>query len=317
MIAIPIEKADKIILDFKDDIDSYKTEILDKLVSFRVTLADSQLAYVDLLIEFIRDLDGLRAKKKIISQKKAEFDNIYNKANTSLKEWKSFKDSLIYRLGYSDRRGDFYPKYFKKIGIKSCVFCNSQLCVTVSSKKNELIAKFQVDHYLNKSEYPCFSVSLFNLYPVCASCNLKKGIHKIDFDLYVDSKDIKKSNYSFQLEDIDASVAKYLLDRKSENLSIKFIEPTPPIGHKSFNEVFSIEGIYETQKDLAEELILKAEIYTKSYKETLVKSFKEIFSNTNITNRIIIGNYAEENEIHNRPMAKFTQDIAKQLGLLD
>ena len=65
-----------------------------------------------------------------------------------------------------------------------------------------------------------------------------------------------------------------------------------------------------------EELILKAEIYTKSYKETLVNSFGKIFSNVSITNRIIIGNYSAEDEIHNRPMAKFTQDIAKQLGLI-
>lgn len=316
MIAIPIEKVDEIIIDFKDKIDSYKTEILIKLEFFRDSLINSERDYVNHLIDFIDNSDGLRAKKNIISSKKQEFDDIYKKDDATLVEWKSFKDKLIYRLGYSDRRGDFYPKYFQRIGIKSCVFCNSQLCVTVNSKKNELIAKFQVDHYLNKSDYPCFSVSLFNLYPVCSSCNLKKGIHKIDFDLYINSKDIKQSNYCFQIKDKDASVAKYLLDKKCEDLSIVFTEPPIPIGYKSFNEVFSIEGIYNTQKDLAEELILKAEVYTKSYKETLVKSFDKIFSNTSITNRIIIGNYSEEDEIHNRPMAKITQDIAKQLGLI-
>jgi len=32
--------------------------------------------------------------------------------------------------------------------------------------------------------------------------------------------------------------------------------------------------------------------------------------------RFLIGNYTEPKEIHKRPMAKFQQDIAEQLGLL-
>lgn len=88
-------------------------------------------------------------------------------------EEKPFRDKLIEKMGYKKRRSDFYPKYFQKLGVKACVYCNSQLTVTVNSyeykkdgsiKQDEVKEKFQVDHYLPKSEYPCFSISLFNLF---------------------------------------------------------------------------------------------------------------------------------------------------------
>jgi hypothetical protein len=36
-----------------------------------------------------------------------------------------------------------------------------------------------------------------------------------------------------------------------------------------------------------------------------------------LSNRLIVGNYARESEIHIRPLAKFKQDIAKQIGLIE
>jgi len=316
MIAIPIENVDNIIVHFSESINDQKNNILIKLNNYANNLDGSKENYVRLLIDFFENSNGLIAKKDVLIQKRIEFDNICRSNDFEAKDWKKFKDKLLNLLGYSIRRGDFFPEYFHKIGIKSCVFCNSQLCVTVNSKRNKLIAKFQVDHFLNKNDYPCFSVSLFNLYPVCGSCNLKKRNHEIDFDLYVNSKDILGSNYKFQIKDIDASVGKFLLDRNINNIKIEFIEPVVPVLYKQLNDVFSIEGIYDTQKDIVEELILKAEVYKQSYKKTLIESFPEIFNSGNITNRLIVGNYCDENEIHKRPMAKFQQDIAKQLGLI-
>lgn len=64
------------------------------------------------------------------------------------------------------------------------------------------------------------------------------------------------------------------------------------------------------------ELIQKKEIYTESYKQHLAKQFKDLFKDESIINRLIIGNYDTVEDIHKRPMAKFTQDIARQLNLI-
>ena len=105
-----------------------------------------------------------------------------------------------------------------------------------------------------------------------------------------------------------------------DKIEIIFKDPSKPdrettvVG--SFQDTFDIEGIYETQKDLVEELILKATVYDASYRESLVKSFPELFTDASLSNRFFLGTYTEPEDIHKRPMTKFTQDIAKQLGLM-
>ena len=74
---------------------------------------------------------------------------------------------------------------------------------------------------------------------------------------------------------------------------------------------------YNTQKDLAAELIIKSKIYNDSYKKMLMNTFNKLYGkNPMMFKRIIVGNYTERNEIHKRPMSKFTQDIARQLKLI-
>ena len=243
-----------------------------------------------------------------------------------------FRNKILETLDYTDLRSKFYPKYFKQLGIKSCVYCNSQLTVSINSTEHYLTkkrrthktkitvkAKFQVDHYLPKSDYPFLSISLFNLYPVCGSCNNCKSDKSLSFELYSsDASLTTKSLYSFELK--KGSVANYLLKKNIEEIETLFNDPEKTnrlsTVEGSLTDTFDIEGIYATQTDLVEELILKAQIYNSSYKDTLIKSFPHLFTSASLANRVIIGNYCDPEEIHLRPMAKFTQDIAQQLGLI-
>lgn len=229
-----------------------------------------------------------------------------------------FKNHLISLMGYEKLRSDetsaLFPKFFRELGIKVCVYCNSQLTVSVEDVNRKVVARFQVDHFVDKASYPCFSISFFNLYPVCASCNNKKGNKDVGFLLYTD-EDYKTldSEYKFILDDV--SIAKYRISRKVKDLLVTFNDN----GHR-LDEVFAIEGIYETQKDLAAEIIVKSEIYNETYKSSLQASFNKLYgkgkSSMNFS-RFIVANYAEPREIHNRPMSKFTQDIARQIGLIE
>ncbi len=229
-----------------------------------------------------------------------------------------FKDYLISLMGYeklrSDKTSPLFPKFFRELGIKVCVYCNSQLTISAEYQNKKVVARFQVDHFIDKASYPCFSISFFNLYPVCASCNSKKGNKEVKFLLYTDEEfKALHSEYKFVLDDV--SIAKYRISRKVNNLVITFDDN----GHK-LDEVFAIEGIYNTQKDLAAEIIVKSEIYNESYKRSLQSSFDKLYgkgkSSMNFS-RFIVGNYTEQSEIHNRPMSKFTQDIARQIGLIE
>ena len=163
-----------------------------------------------------------------------------------------------------------------------------------------------------KSEYPCFSISFFNLLPVCGPCNGKKSANAVDFKVYSDDfKDLKSSPFQFQLK--KKSIVSYRVNGVQDKLEIEFLDPLD----KGFNKSFDIKGIYDTQKDLAEELVLKSLIYNENYLRSLQKSFKKLYPDKiPMVERLLVGNYTKTKDIHKRPMSKFTQDIAKQLKLI-
>jgi 5-methylcytosine-specific restriction endonuclease McrA len=229
---------------------------------------------------------------------------------------KTLKQFILQALNYSSLRSSFYPKYFKSIGIKSCVYCNSQLSITAIKSKGVYSAKFDVDHYHSKDSYPFLSISLFNLYPACSSCNRAKSNNEIEFELYTnDFNRTIESNYKFKLSPYSKS--KYLTTRDSKDIDFTFSEPIySNAGVKKFNEVFHIEGIYETQDDLIEELIIKSQIYNKSYLKILKDNFRKLSLNPELFKRTLIGNYTKDKDIHKRPMSKLVMDIAKDLGLI-
>lgn len=276
-----------------------------------IVLTAAQTNYLNLLRVHFTEI--VKAKPDRLKYFKTRFESIISGENMrTLGLNKHFKNELIKRLGYSELRSEHYPKHFTNTGIKACIYCNAQLAISAESKGKKRIAKFQVDHYYPKSEYPCFSISYYNLYPSCGPCNGRKSSKPIEFDLYSNDPDnLKTSKFTFELD--RRSIVKYRINGITEELKIKFNDPKK-IG---FNDSFDIEGIYETQKDLAEELVLKSIIYDKSYLKQLQESFKVLYpEKVPIAGRLVSGNYTDEKDIHKRPMAKFTQDIAKQLKLI-
>ncbi len=76
------------------------------------------------------------------------------------------------------------------------------------------------------------------------------------------------------------------------------------INYKNFSY-----GIYATQLDVVEELIIKRTVYNESYKGTLIKAFPKLFNRSNLSERVLLGNFTSPADIHKRPLAKFMQEI--------
>jgi hypothetical protein len=194
------------------------------------------------------------------------------------------------------------------------VYCNAQLAVSIERENDTISARFQIDHFYPQSSYPCFSISFFNLYPVCGPCNNIKREQPADFKLYSDDIVPLKSPYLFILD--ETSKLDFLRSGKIEDIQISFSEPPASGNGNLLQQLFDIQGIYNTQKDIAQELILKARSSPKSYKEGLNASLPGLFQSPEMINRLLVGNYTEEINIHKRPMAKFMMDLARQLGML-
>lgn len=226
---------------------------------------------------------------------------------------KALKDFIIEALAYKKLRSSFYPKYFSGLNVKACVYCNSQLTVTINKTKNVFKARFDVDHYQPKDTHPFLAISLFNLYPVCASCNRAKGTRQVSFELYSKIPKVK-SDFAFKLDPL--AKTRYLTNYNSNDIAFKFLEPSPKPGHKTLQEVFNIQEIYEAQKDLLEELIIKSLMYNQTYKDQLRKTFSKLSLTDKLFERVLVGNYVDDKDINKRPLSKIMMDVARDLKII-
>jgi hypothetical protein len=252
-----------------------------------------------------------------------EFDKILTNNHLALTIRKnkniSFHEAVVYALRYEDLREKEFLQFLNFIDIKTCVYCNLQSTLVIEPKYynkkkkavKKTLAKLQLDHFHPKSQYPFLATSLFNLYPTCANCNLAKGNKKSLFKLYTTTADLDVFNFRLS----DKSVLRYWLSLKKENLDVSFNCSDQKL-LKNHNDLFQIQALYDTQMDVAEELLLKAKANPKIYRKILQKEFGQLFKDPSIIDRLLLGNYSKPDDINRRPMAKYSQDIAKQLKLI-
>lgn len=325
MIAVHIEKVRSVCKHFSVELlDQHKKALIALELLLNGTTDRKDKLYVYLVYRLFRDNKDLiaatpdelkRFEKKIGVVPIEKYTSIPKDKKKQPKEKERNSQiwhEIVKALNYEGLRKTFYPKYFSLLGIKSCVYCNAQYTLSVEKEKGVYSAKFDVDHYRSKSNYPWQCISLFNLYPCCTSCNRVKNSSVIDFQLYSDDRSVvSKSGFRFSLSPL--SKAKYLTTKDVEDIEINFEEPSSKSEH---DKKFNIRAIYATQKDLAEQLIVSSQMYDDANRKLLSENFKKLKISPDVFNRVILGTYSAEKDIHRRPMSKFMQDIARDLGIL-
>lgn len=236
---------------------------------------------------------------------------------------KKFYQLVVEAMGYDDVQEKIFPKYIKKMGIKSCVYCNAQYAIS-SKKTNSRVAytsTYTIDHHFPKSQYPHLACSFFNLYPCCSKCNQFKGNRAPIFELYVENLNakvnkIKRDPFVFHLD--NRSFVKYSMSGDAEDLKI-LLNPrvgTPITELEKYNNYFHINDLYDNYKDTVEEVIWKYRMYNKAGRKALQDAFSPILPHLEDFNRFILGNYDKDRDSLKRPLAKLVQDVAKELGIL-
>lgn len=310
-IEIFAKKIESELADLNESAKNYKNGKSNKLPSCFCNEAgqlDKQIKFIDDILRF--------EVKKIIKAKPDEIKTWSKGPLNSIGLCKAFNKKILEVFRYKDQRGNKYFKsYFKRLGIKACVYCNAQSTIIASTQTGGLNARFECDHVLNKDDYPVFSMSFYNLYPSCSTCNRIKQKDKIAFDLYVENEvDIHPDRFLFSLD--EASHSLYLAEKDQNELVVLFKDCYDIQGE--IDKKFHLTGTYMQHIDIAEELIRKKKVYTPKYMDILNEEFFKLFPDEkDFRDRLIIGNYSRPEEIHKRPLSKFSQDIARQIGLLN
>ncbi len=278
----------------------------------------NRVKYIEYLIKYYDEIQ--KATPDEFQKWCSDFDKIINHKELTLNFWRR----IVKALGYKQLREKEFLEFYDDLGIKSCIYCNAQLAVNVEmefyktgSKEGQVKkrkATFELDHFLPKSEYPFLATSFFNLYPSCSICNKAKSYNANPIVLFEESSDLDFFNFRVNPK----SMQNFWSTKDRTDLKIE-LRHSPGFQQKikDYNKLFQIKGIYDTQKDIVEELLNKKAAYTQAYKRGLINlSNKKIFPDEAMINRLIIGTYDKPEDIHKRPLSKFTQDIARQLKLI-
>lgn len=231
-------------------------------------------------------------------------------------EEKAFHKRLIEAMGYQRIvRDEIYPPLIRKMGIKACVYCNANF--TISAEKGSGKGYFELDHWKPESKYPFLCTSFYNLQPCCPHCNKRKSASdKFEFlKLYEEDQNAPLDVFEFHIP--HGSIVRYFNNLDTSHIKVTFIATDASFKklRNDMEQKFGIEGMYNEHIDIIEEMMWRAKFYDNVIVGTMTWLYGKRNSIVDVA-RFKLGTYADENEIHKRPLTKMMQDVGKQLGII-
>ncbi len=251
----------------------------------------------------------------------SEFERIYTADEVSLVEINSdspkggikFYKKVVDAMRYDYVQETIYKDIVKKLGIRTCVYCNAQYAFSYSLG-NDIFINYEIEHWMPKSKYPYLCTSFFNLQPSCPKCNKMKSNKDDILPFCLFTHNVEDLNpFEFSVE--KGSCALFLVTNDKEKLKISFDAKDEKL-RENMNNLFHITTQYQAHKDIVEELIWKQKIYNHIILDIYKDSFKSLGFRKSDFNRFILSNYDMKEDILKRPLSKMMQDIAKQLGII-
>ncbi len=203
----------------------------------------------------------------------------------------------------------------EELNVKVCPYCNCQYTVTVTSRKKSI--RPQLDHYICKSKYPYFAVTLWNLVPSCSACNQRKT-DKTEEVLYPYADEIG-TDFVFQTR-LNRGI-RYLFgdEDAGAEFDLELIQANPFVPddllekvNKS-KEIFDLEHIYKAHKDYVLLLFQKHHIYNEAYLQELQDVFGKLFSDTREMKKMFYVLDIDPCKWGDRPLSKLTHDIDQEI----
>lgn len=270
------------------------------------------------------ELDKIKDRDSILLKEGMGIIYTYRieKKNPNRIEKIKFYDLLLEIFDYDTFRLSVLPQLSMRLNIKSCPYCNQQFTLNIrkewKNKKRKLryskdLAQLQFDHYYNRSSYPFLSMSVYNLIPSCAVCNQLKS--NKEFPLIFHPFYIKeKPLIQFKLNHPLPLFSGALPDEISLSMTIDDKRYTADFDY--FIKELKLKERYGRHRDIVEEIFARE--YLKPYYENSRNFSGWIMNNhtgeprtieNELYERIIYGNYPNEEDFYRRPLAKFMHDI--------
>lgn len=191
-------------------------------------------------------------------------------------------------------------EFINDLNVNVCPYCNRNFINATSN-----VSTCQLDHFFSKKEYSLLAVSFENLVPVCPACNHKKREKSINHSPYDNRYNIDSlMQFSFVINNVN-----YISDKRGISI---LIQSKDNLIQKNL-DVLGLEKLYQIHTDVVCECIKKGMMYSKEYINDMVNTYSDVFESKEEVYQLIFGNYLNSEDYCNRPLAKMTKDIVKEI----
>ncbi|WP_141504339.1 hypothetical protein [Paenibacillus luteus] len=233
-----------------------------------------------------------------IEMKKECFYKTSKKKRSNIRSlFKIIHDSYATLANSMEKGMSMRVRIVNSAGLTVCPYCNRDYI----NNRGGSVSGAQLDHFFSKSEFPVFSVCLYNLVPVCGNCNRIKSAKKLAFASPFDNsinwdEDVRFSYTGNSLKDVQI----VLNSKRNCDNNIKAMR---------------INNAYQMHSIEVLELIEKKKMYNSSQNE----EFKKVLKQTNLTDLeikgIIFGPEITNKSMKTRPLSKMMKDLHKELKI--
>lgn len=253
------------------------------------------------LLEFQRELDRAFAARY---PQYLTFQSM-----VSSEEDKAVRDDILSFFGYdkfsrvkSDIKWSAY-KFAYMLGMRVCPYCKRQYITPYICQDGRM--RGDIDHFLAKSEYPHFSMSIYNWVLSCLLCNRSlKG-----------SKGFSNqapSPYEYDYNEMYYFYADFgKLD--CDDGCIRTVSVESDIDE--ILDMFHIKAVYQVHSNVAREFFQKSISYPPELIENLIGNTAiNLYTNSSELRKVLLGYPCKEN-IDDEALGKLKYDLAIQAGL--
>lgn len=220
---------------------------------------------------------------------------------------------FVFRYESFSQRGQAF-RLLKDMDVNVCPYCNRIYTVTLTEKGHR--SRPQFDHYMSKSKYPYFAISLLNLIPSCGLCNQAKS-DKEDHILYPYFEEMG-TDVMFRTKAENGLTYLTGCPSAEDEFSIELEETdsiTPELLEKvqKSKDVFHLTQLYNEHKDYVLYLYRKRYMFSDEYLQMICDSFPEIAGKFDELKGLLYLMDLEKEQWGRRPLAKLTHDIDLQI----
>lgn len=271
--------------------------------------------------------------KQIVLAKPHQLESMIKKMKTIEKESPS-QSKGMFKPYTNFRNRNWALELLQHLNIKVCPYCNRQYVHTVVTKKGKKVVTPHFDHFYPKSLYPFLQVSLYNLIPSCATCNLKKSdddpYHECtgqcsgvcncrsfsasDFHPYVVNE--ARDDIAFEIDWSNIQDVDTLYGFESvSNLNVRLRGMTTAGDQLAsyLNKNFGISEIMSVHRDVVLEMIQKIQVYDQRSIEYIEDRILEQQISVESARHLLFGDYLDDSLFHERSLGKLKRDLYQSL----